>query len=301
MDVWFEAAQAKFMTFLDEKMNVYGAAVAACVEEAACVGEDDDVSRFLLNSDLKVIPSSCIDGVHLRMETVYFPLGNGYTTTSGDEEGGDAAAVFLYGELLPEGVRQLLQLPAVQRSLCSVDVPPHTIPTFVDFGSGTGKVVFEAALLLQHTPSPASSSPSKEGIRCVGIELHPERYAIAMEALQSGMCGGDGVEQEVVLRKGWCHYVNGSFFDAFPFVEDACVIFACALGFDDRLTAQLLDRIFELKHQQKSPHLRCAVLLLRSLPLEHPIFHTSAAVSVTSTMLKTSWMDETPAIVLENF
>ena len=112
-----------------------------------------------------------------------------------EEEG-----MLLYGELTPEGVRQLhaLCLPYFQAP--DADNNNHVAPrlpsrtrtssSFLDMGSGTGKLVFEVAhleaLRRMEEDTQGDEAPPPSAWTVIGIELSEIRHRIAVAALSKG-------------------------------------------------------------------------------------------------------------------
>jgi SAM-dependent methyltransferase len=249
MNIWFDATQALFEVFLEEKLNYYG----------CCVSEVGDVAPPELS--MRTMPTDFMDDIHRQMEAVYFDLPSGFDATDCD------GSEFLYGELTPAGTRQLAALIS-SRHADQPDANQNMSWTFVDFGCGTGKVVFELAQLL-----PA--------VHCIGVELSAERAMIGKIAAQQ-------------ISASNLEIVCGSFFnDPSP---DVCVTaaFCCGLGFDEALTRQLLDRLFIFGT------MNVCVLLLRQDAKQyrqHPLFLRAVDVDFTA-RFSTTWMEEAPATVL---
>ena len=244
MNVWFESAQALFEVFLEEKLGIFGAAVASCGESSAPV-----------ELTMRALPSEFIDDIHQQMERIYIDLPSGFDATDCGE-----SADFLYGELTPLGVRQLAGILA----------PFADGGKFVDFGCGTGKVVFELSLLFN-------------SMQCIGVELSAERAMIGKIAAGQKMSGSNNLE-----------IVCDSFFEFPPATAQVSVAFCCGLGFDTAMTTKVLDRIHMF------PGLRLCVLLLRQDPrnyCSHPLFEKAATIDFKA-VLCTSWMNEAPATVL---
>ncbi|CUF77436.1 Hypothetical protein, putative, partial [Bodo saltans] len=238
-----------------------------------------------LSSGLRVAPQTFLDAAHEFLETVYDGLDDGYTIAAEDNNarGGnvgetDTAASsssstcneFLYGELTPTGVRQLFDLPEVRHAL-SLDSFLDGAATlreegqqqimdrrrsFVDLGSGVGKLVLEAACLLNAPRMLLSPPPSRSFVPCIGVELIASRHAVAMEAVERCglLLGASGFSDPAsspssnfvanasklaaAVQQGGLGLVQpvlGSFFEAFPGEDTAAVCFACALGFDEAL------------------------------------------------------------------
>jgi len=109
------------------------------------------------------------DAVDRALHTFWGTKRSGYVArASADDDKEDAAAkrASTYGEITALGMRQLARA-------MGLDDPPSTLRqplVFVDLGSGVGKVVVQAFL---EWPAVGSA---------VGIELSPERAAIAREA-----------------------------------------------------------------------------------------------------------------------
>jgi precorrin-6B methylase 2 len=247
MNIWFDSAQALFEVFLEEKLACYGSAVTAVGD---CAPQE---------LTMRTLPTEFLDCVHRRMEGVYYDLPSGYEASNvGD------GSEFLYGELTPVGVRQLGTM------IASYAPATHAGGLFIDFGCGTGKVVFELALL---TPR----------MRCIGVELSVERAMIAKIAAEQ--IAHDAPNLEIV---------SGSFFD-YP-AEDAPVTaaFCCGLGFDDVMTMRLLDRLALFAQIEM-----CVLLLRQDAKIfrTHPLFVKAVSVDFAVT-LNTSWMNEAPATVL---
>ena len=77
-----------------------------------------------------------------------------------------------YGEISPKGVRQLFHaMKLTSPNAHDTNSSPSSSTVFVDLGSGTGKVVVQAALEIPHLS------------QAIGWELAPSRHAAAMRAL----------------------------------------------------------------------------------------------------------------------
>jgi len=83
-----------------------------------------------------------------------------------------------YGEMLPQGMRALIARTRLGRN-----------DTFVDVGSGTGKLVLQAA---------ADSGVA----RSVGVELSPTRHALAQQALDERIAQGADYASRVAFICG---------------------------------------------------------------------------------------------------
>lgn len=174
---------------------------------------------LLLGTGLHVMPTSFLDPAHCFLEHMYLGLDKGYGVSAAavgkQDADGDA---YLYGEVTPAGVRQMLAFPEIQRALgrtlddavarCNSLEDPVVVagPSrsyFLDLGSGTGKLVVEACCVLNGHLVDALRGPEKDvegGVEtpdfrrhlssntnlvvCVGVELAEERHRIAMEALR---------------------------------------------------------------------------------------------------------------------
>lgn len=181
-------------------------------------------SVFQLEGPLRQLPTTFIDASHAFVERLYDGLPDGYgavgpacsneCATDGGAAPEAAAAFadadarhnpFLYGEVTSEGVRQVL---AELRRPLVVDEKASSSPSaadaleggavtsslddesliFVDLGSGTGKMVVEAAHLLvseEEEEGTAGSDKSRCRHAAVGIELDSGRAAVAAKAMVS--------------------------------------------------------------------------------------------------------------------
>jgi hypothetical protein len=306
-----------------------------------------------LSSGLRVAPRIFLDPTHEFLETIYDGLDDGYTVNDDANtttKTTTATNELLYGELTPTGVRQLFQLPEVREAL-QLDSP--TVPqqegdevlmtrrtaahggsqrhSFVDMGSGVGKLIVEAACLLNwpvflregkndDVAADVSSIESRRQsllVDCIGVELVSSRHTVAVEAVErcglllSASSSSSSSPQNFTAAAskmiasprdggfGLVRPILGSFFDSFPGEDSAAVCFACALGFDEMLTSRLCDRVLQLVREGS---LRCAVLLLRRVPEEHPLFAQASYLPNVprrrTIHLETTWMNEAPAVLL---
>jgi hypothetical protein len=181
MDSWFDMTLERFQFFLEFKMNLLAEISAPVMEDILATFErrrvvsgDDDVPVqadvikepiVSLGEGLRVLPEIFIDATHAFMEHAYSGLDQGYDLgpRSNNNDGRDDDTYLLYGELTPVGVRQLLALPEVQSALYPPSSPTTSAACFLDLGSGTGKLIFECACLLnseekeEEVPLPHSS------------------------------------------------------------------------------------------------------------------------------------------------
>lgn len=351
MDVWFDAAHAKFEVFFESKLELYGEAAAPFATRLAA--DSDACGAVLLGNMKPPLPSVFLDDVHRHMEVVYHPLDNGFDISCEDKqllESQPAAAAttvddnpFLYGELLPIGLRQLLQHRAVLSAFAdaaetdaSIGGTPSSVKTFADFGSGVGKLVFEASLLLcddggiyaatecpdQEASSPPSqeepvgSSSSSSFVFAVGIELACTRHRIAEAAATAGgilASSSSALQKEpsdkvTGHQRRRCVLLNQSFLEPFStrvttetgavvVVDDATVRVVFACALG--FGDALVRQLLDRLLSMRRAHqcLRCAVLLLREFPFDHDVLQCGGA-AIERITLATSWMDEAPAYVL---
>ena len=120
----------------------------------------------------------------------------------------------VYGELTPAGVAQLVRATQMTDS-----------DSFVDLGSGVGKVVLQVAMLVP-------------GIRCLGIELDSERHEGARRALRAAV-------REGLVPKGACTLKHDSILDAK--YGRATVLLANSTCFPSALLAQVSVRVAAMR------------------------------------------------------
>eukprot|EP00747_Dinoflagellata_sp_TGD_P169965 gnl/TRDRNA2_/TRDRNA2_200297_c0_seq1.p1 gnl/TRDRNA2_/TRDRNA2_200297_c0~~gnl/TRDRNA2_/TRDRNA2_200297_c0_seq1.p1 ORF type:complete len:201 (+),score=10.85 gnl/TRDRNA2_/TRDRNA2_200297_c0_seq1:309-911(+) len=118
-----------------------------------------------------------------------------------------------YGELLPAASLQLLKA----LSVCQHD-------TFCDLGSGLGKLVLLAA----------AATPAK---RCLGIELHETRLAVARQALSRGEASG-------LVPAGRCTFRCDDLYSTE--LDDVTVVYCCSTAFPDAAMGRLSKRLAKL-------------------------------------------------------
>ena len=120
----------------------------------------------------------------------------------------------VYGELTPAGVAQLVRATRMTAS-----------DSFIDLGSGVGKVVLQVAMLVP-------------GIRSMGIELDSERHEGARRALRAAV-------REGLVPKGACTLKHDSILDAK--YGRASVLLANSTCFPSALLAQVSQRIATMR------------------------------------------------------
>eukprot|EP00746_Dinoflagellata_sp_MGD_P008217 gnl/MRDRNA2_/MRDRNA2_116423_c0_seq1.p1 gnl/MRDRNA2_/MRDRNA2_116423_c0~~gnl/MRDRNA2_/MRDRNA2_116423_c0_seq1.p1 ORF type:complete len:353 (+),score=78.95 gnl/MRDRNA2_/MRDRNA2_116423_c0_seq1:93-1061(+) len=119
----------------------------------------------------------------------------------------------LYGELLPDGVQDML---------CKVRAKPGS--RYYDLGSGAGKTAAVAWLY---------------GMKATGIEISDDRYKLACEAVErmKNITGGAG--------PGQLNFLHGSFFGVD--FSDADVVFTNSVMFSDQMLHRLAGRASNTK------------------------------------------------------
>jgi len=127
-----------------------------------------------------------------------------------------------YGELLPQGMSKLA---ASTRLGCS--------DSFLDVGSGTGKLVLQAAAV-------------HGAVKATGVELSPTRHALAVEALERLSQSNPEAASRVRLVLG--DAVESE--EALAAMRTATVVYANNLLFGEALQERLAD--FEQREAQKN-------------------------------------------------
>jgi len=134
-----------------------------------------------------------------------------------------------YGELTSAGVRKLLDyLQLTERDV------------FYDLGSGTGKVVLQAAM----------SVPLR---KCVGIEIVPSRVAAGRAVLREARRQG-------LIQARRCALHRADFLTAD--LADSTVIYTCSTAFSERLMRRLARKVVGLDRRPTLVSLRS----LRAVP-----------------------------------
>eukprot|EP00591_Stephanopyxis_turris_P004337 CAMPEP_0195519310 /NCGR_PEP_ID=MMETSP0794_2-20130614/14573_1 /TAXON_ID=515487 /ORGANISM="Stephanopyxis turris, Strain CCMP 815" /LENGTH=273 /DNA_ID=CAMNT_0040648435 /DNA_START=188 /DNA_END=1009 /DNA_ORIENTATION=- len=120
----------------------------------------------------------------------------------------------LYGEYPFLSLSTILQQPAVTEAMNRNAAVP---PTFVDIGSGPGRLMLGASVMANWTS-------------VYGLEGRPELHNNAIDAIRS-------LEREGTLREGMVHSVSGDFMEESPEVINALsgadVIFAYSTCFEN--------------------------------------------------------------------
>lgn len=309
LENWFAYAQRCFEIFLEMKLELFQEAtepirtqlLAQQAEAPEEYGEDVKNNTFELGSNLEAAPTEFLDEVHELMYQTYEGLDRGFTIAS-EEEQGDQDGGLLYGELTPAGVRQLMEIVwPVLRAKSTTATPSGSAPplcTFVDFGSGTGRLLFEMAHLASlrtFTEAEAEDdtdnneeedkeerTPSQGIVQFLGLELSKTRHDIAVEAATRNSVvtfltftaedckEGQGEEDLPEDLVSLC-YANTTFFSPkLPFESAVVAGFACVLGFSKEMTASFLDSVL-LRLRRSYQTLTCVVLLLKGVsPLQLP-------------------------------
>lgn len=118
-----------------------------------------------------------------------------------------------YGEIMPSATLQLIE---------ALDLQPHD--TFVDLGSGVGKVVLAAALA------------SKVGT-AIGVELAPDRHTAATRVLEVAVDLGLVDSDVVKLRAEDILRTN---------LDEATVIYTCSTAFPTAFTHRIARRVADM-------------------------------------------------------
>lgn len=220
-----------------------------------------------------------------------------------------AFSPFLYGEIEPEGVAELIgeyMLPSIARKCMKVMSMMSSsaqqklrvsfpIPvSFVDLGSGVGKACMDAAL------SCDGVADEQFIVRSVGVELDEGRHQVAVKAQllateipqQGG--NGDGDESRefakraaVVIRERvrFCHQdmllpISTLLTKDFNGESKQVAVFAfcCGVAFDNDMCAKIVKRV--LAFGSSSTELLGAVFLFK----EWPTFAEGAAAAAASQM-----------------
>lgn len=122
-----------------------------------------------------------------------------------------------YGEVTPEGIKELNQIFTAQRPLRSL--PSHQ-RVFYDLGCGVGKVVLGMAML----------NPS---LQCIGFEIVPDRIKAAKQALvRAGQQGQQGLQSR-------CSFKTDSFLSPSVNLSNAGWIYLSNLCFSAETQAEL--------------------------------------------------------------
>ncbi len=139
---------------------------------------------------------------------------NGYDTTEADEAVVvERSSSAMYGEILPSSTTKLLDY----LNLNEDDV-------FFDLGSGTGKVVIQAAMTTKLR-------------RCVGVELVKNRYIASAAVLQV-------VQSEDRLKTQDVQFLCEDFMETD--LAEATIIYSCSTAFSQGLLQKLARRMADL-------------------------------------------------------
>jgi hypothetical protein len=320
MDVWFEFSERTFEVFFEMKLELYHTASCDVAKEFDDTTRNAVLKRAMLD-ELRVLPTSFIDGADEITQRVYFSLPSGFgspgTTTSSESEA-DVRNSDLYGELTPQGVRTMLQLAGFGSSLNpnsdlqgAAGSSPGTKPLrFVDLGSGTGKVVTEVALCL------GLGRATPDSVRSIGVEYleHRHQVAVAAQKLLTSTTPADDAELRRFLSTlthplretlstvatQSIEFRHGSFLDPAvlppPDVEPVHLFFCCGVGFGREMIAEICELISRFVVHHGAAGFRGALLLFKERP-HHPLFDSFCSVRVVK--VQSTWMEETPAYWLE--
>lgn len=262
MNVWFEAAQAKFEVFLEAKFDLYG-------DSASCVA--DGAEGAFIGNNLHSLPDEFLDDADATLQKVYVDLPDGFAMDEVEERGCVSSA--LYGELTPRGVRQLVAFMREAGATTSVRGA-----SFVDMGSGTGKVVLDVALLCP------------ELSRAIGVEFVASRHDVGQVALRTLASSKPDCASRVEL-------VCGDFMKLPADTSAITAAFCCGVGFTEDFCAQICDRLSTFSA------LRVCVLLFKSPPSHCFLLPADTAgkgrrKTVQVVNIDTTWMSNAPAFLI---
>lgn len=295
---------------------------------------------FQLSEGLRVLPATFIDDSHRFVETLYINLPTGFGGDCGGarntrgaisqdvfnngEAGDDVIAddddedskhmPFLYGEASSIGVRQ------IYNHLIGGDADTTNSTrsggggggiSFVDLGSGVGKLVVEMAHY-HHATNPLSHHQTPATF--MGIELDRERAVVGDMALKTESFISEFTSSSseppttmmsptpprVELLEGDMFHLLPSIATRSENLEEGAshFLFCCGVGFSNAFVGKLCSLIYDTYSPQiQGSALKGCILLFKQHPRGHPLYtHASTQEMIT---IGTSWMDEAPAVLLK--
>jgi hypothetical protein len=176
----------------------------------------DDISKILLR---KKMPSLTNDP-ELIIEKLYRKIDGGYVSHAERERLQINDTSFIYGEVLPQALAELL-----------VIAKPQTSDVLYDLGSGVGQAVICSALLYDWK-------------KCVGIEFLPGLYNVSQASLKNFLAMQD-VQQYFSHKRFSIEFIHDDFLNV-DFM-DADIIYLNATTLNPVLWGQLTNKLQGLK------------------------------------------------------
>ena len=308
-----------FELFLESKLEALEEATSSVSTAATELAGNAPFCPVQLGDGLRSLPQSFLDTSHEFVENIYFKLPTGFGAADNqvmiphialaarEEDLNGNHNPFLYGEVSASGTRTLLT-DVILPMLKSAKLEERRSFTFVDLGSGTGKLVTELAHLVMNATRTAVSYPLLSAPSSfIGIELDSYRAGIAQQAFSDAafQAAFFGTQKEVDVR-----FYSGDMFELLPTIvsgeqgQQQHLLFCCGVGFSDEFVVKLCDLIYDSYHVHQSADgsinaslLRGCLFLFKAHPMGHPLY--AAATSCEPVTIGTNWMDEAPALVLK--
>lgn len=164
------------------------------------------------------------------IKSTYSLVSNGYKISAGDrakiDPDGKGA---VYGEIPFNGMSIIIDALEIEKD-----------DTFIDLGSGTGKIVIQVAL-------------TRHIKKAIGIELSRERFEISTQAMAYIMVNMNEKERKIWMNK--VSFFHGDILKH-P-LDDVTCAFMCSTCFRDEVIDSCAERLFACKN------LRCVATMVR--------------------------------------